>query len=409
MRTLGLNKIKTVEKEVEIKDFQKVVEYCESVYPTEKGLKKAPSVNFTEKLKNGIRCVKLYKAESPVYYCTDGRLYRKVNGEYKAYGIPVIASAPDIFTVNYNGMKTLAVVTPSSAYLMNDTYSYINIPKGDDYIVYKGRLIIAKGRKILLCGEADYTGENISVIPDNFLTIDGRLGSVDRLIIMSGELYAVCSRGIVKIEVSVDDLGFTLKEMSIPPFKTDSLTAVGIANAIYFMNINGLNAYTRNNVVKIESMLDELNYSVCGEAVSKDNLYLLPINLNGTKKIFCYDTLNKRQTFIGGENLLIGKDGVAIKTDTNDIGEITDGESLLSIFKSKKTNFDYSGYKVLSSISVKSKSVLTFTVYGDGEYRTFVLSDGEIANLNLTAKEFSYTVVSNGNMEVEELKIRYRK
>lgn len=406
----GIKGIKTVVKEFSFKDLSAFTDYAESCFTGGGEIIAAPSVKDTGTLKNGLRCIRIYDAGITVYYCSDGKLYRKVNGEFKDYGVPAFNVPPDVFSVVYDGQKSVAAVFKTGAYLLNDRISFVSMVKGSAYAVHKGTLLIAKGKRIIVCGEAAYNGEEISLAAHTFLYPEGKYGAVLKFIEISGELFAICQRGAVKISVTGEDMGYAIENLPLPRFKCFSESVVSFNNEAYFLSVNGLFKFDKNRVRKVNSFFDKKMIEPCGEATLKDHYYLIPVNVGGDRKIYCYNTVSGKDCFIKGEGLLVAGGATASFT-TDKIGEIG-VFPCARVWKSVKTDFGYSGVKTLSAIRIKSDCDLTVKVEGDGVERTFTVKagDGETP-LSVRAEKFTITVtdsVGNPANRISEISVKYR-
>lgn len=409
MRTFGYSATK--EKEFEIKDFAALTDYANGYY-ADKTLKAAPAVKETGRLKSGLHPVRAYNVGYDIFYCSDGKLYRFLNGEYKAYGIPAFATAPSVFTVSYDGVKTVAVVGDTGAYLLNDGYTFVRIVKGTDYVVYKNVLFIAKGRRILACGKADYTGDKITVDPNAFLYPEGKFGSVVGFAIVSGELFAVCTRGAVKITVTGDDMEYALKDCGLPPFKCMAGSICSLGDEAYFFGADGLMKFNGNRAVKVRSLLNGRSFEPCGKAAAKDNLYLFPVNLNGKNEIYCMDVLEEKDCFIDGDSVTLGENGVTSSYISGAIGEIAVCDCD-RVYKSVKTDLGTSYPKTLCAALIDSDAPVSVEVESDGLKREFTLSPNKKEYFAIRGIEFIFTLKTENSSpdacEIRGLKLTFRK
>ena len=401
---------KTVNKEFRFKDLKSETDYAEGYFTDGDKLVPSPSVTTTGALKSGLRCLKVYDIGFTLYFCSDGKLYRKVNGEFKDYKIPATSAPPSVFSLIYDGEKTAAVVCATGTYLLNDRISFIAAVKGNAYAEYNGTLFIAKGKKIIVCGDADYTGDFINFEPRTFLYPEGRYGAVLKFVEISRELYAVCQRGAVKITLTGDDMGYALKDCDLPPFKCVKESVFSMGNEAYFINLDGLNKFDGKRVLKIPSFFDKKIIEVCGDATAKDNYYLLPVNLNGERKIYCYDVLSGKETFLKGDGILVAG-GKTASFITNGTGEI-DFSPSRRVWRSVKTDFGTRELKTLSALCLENSSDVAVTVEGDGIVRTFTFKAGEKrVPITLRAEKFCFTLtdgIGDPTDEIAKLIAEYR-
>lgn len=406
----SIKKIRTVNKEFSFKDLSALTDYAEGYFTDGDKLVASPSVKETGTLKNGLRCVRIYDIGFTVYYCSDGKLYRKVNGEFKEYGIPALSTPPEVFSVIYDGKKTAAAVLGSGAYLLNDRISFVSMVKGNAYAVFKGTLFIAKGRKIIVCGDAEYSGEQITVNPSTFLYPEGRYGAVIKFVEISGEFFAVCQRGAVKIALTGDDMEYSVEDCALPPFKSVPESIVSMGNEAYFININGLCRFNGRRVEKINSFFDKKIIEPCGEATAKDNYYLIPVNVGGQRKIYCMDCLSGKDAFIDGSGIIVAGENTAsyITDKTGEIG-VYNSER---IWKSVKTDFGARGKKTVSCIYIESDYDVNVKIDGDGVVRNFTVKAGEGETpLSMSAEKFAFTLsdgVGNPLNVISGLSVKYR-
>ena len=401
MRTFSFTAVK--EKEFTVTDFSALTDSANGYYAG-KTLTPAPTVKETGRLKSGLHPVRAYNVGYGIFYCSDGKLYREENGEYKAYGIPAFATAPTVFTVSYDGVKTIAVVGDTGAYLLNDGYTFVQIVKGSDYVVYKNILFIAKGRKILVCGKADYTGDKVTVSPNAFLYPEGKFGAVTGFAVVSSDLFAVCARGAVKITVTGDDMEYALKDCGLPPFKCVAGSVCALGNEAYFFGAEGLTRFNGSRAEKVKSLLDGKNFVPCGKAVAKENLYLFPVNLGGDNLIYCMDVLNGKDCFIDGEHLSVGDNGITAAYYSGAIGEI-DLCRCDRVWKSVKTDLDFSGEKTVFAAVIDGDVPVSVKLESDGLSREFTLSPNKKEYLSLRGREFTVTLTTE-NSEVNACSIR---
>ncbi|MDY6367928.1 MAG: hypothetical protein SPL13_05400 [Clostridia bacterium] len=406
----GFLKVNGKSKNYSFDDFNEITQIAESYYAIGKTLIPAPSVSNSGKLKHGITCVKAYDVGFPLYYCSDGKLYRDTADGVKPYGVPAFSSAPDVFCCIYDGKNTVAAVGKKGAYLLNDSAAFISVPKGAAYTVYKGVLFIAKGNKIIVCGEAAYTGDKINVDAKNFLYPSGGYGAVIGFAVISDELYAVMKRGIVKISVSGEDLDYVIKDCGVAPFKILPETFKSSGNEMYFFGVNGFNKFNGKRVKKVKSGLDKFPVVPCGEAQVSDNLYLLPVSVEGERKIYCFDVVNETDCFINGDYLLSG--GKTVSPTTGDLGEITVCKGKRS-WQSIPLDFEVSGKKTLYSLTVESDSQVKVRVSGDGVERTFFCG-GNLPEARplIYAEKFTFTVFSDATSpelsKIKSVNVKYR-
>lgn len=388
---MGSGNIKTTDKEFVFGDLNAFTDYAEGYFTEGDKLLPSPSIKATGRLKNGLRCLKIYDVGFIVYYCSDGKLYRKVNGEYIDYKIPAISAPPEIFSLIYGGEKTVAVACESGTYLLNDRISFISMIRGDAYAEYNGTLFIAKGEKIIVCGDAEYNGDEINLNPRTFLYPEGRYGKVIKFVEISRELYAVCKRGAVKITLTGDEMGYSLSDCNLPPFKSIKESVVSTGNEAYFINLNSLYRFNGKRVEKVKSFLDKKTVEVVGEASVKDNYYLIPVNVGGQRKIYCHDVLSGKDSFIEGGGIIMAGGSTASFT-TNETGEIDISPSK-RIWESVNTDLEFNGKKTLSFLRIKTDSDLAFSIDGDGIKRNFTVKAGEeYVPLFVAAEKFRFKI-----------------
>lgn len=401
---------RTAEREYSFDDIVKNTDYAEGYFAKDGELTASPSVKKTGKLKNGLKCIKIYDAGFPVYYCSDGKLYAKEGEEYKSFGIPATNAPPALFSAVYDGKKTVVAVCSFGAYLLNDRISFVEIPKGSAYYEYKGVLFIAKGRKIIVCDETEYTGDAFNVKTQNFLLPEARFGTVEKFVSVSGSLYAICKRGAIRITLTGDPAEYELKDCGLPAFKCISESIAETGNEAYLLTREGLFKFNGKSLEKTPSFFDRKKIEPCGEASAKDNYYLLPVNVDGNRKIYCREVISGKESFIEGEGIVISG-GKTASFITGDTGE-TDFTESKRVWKSVKTDFGYGGLKTLYEISFESDTAVAVSVNGDGIERTFTVKAGEgKVPLSVRAERFVITVTDfSGSVEnrIRDLKVKYR-
>ena len=101
----GFKSVKQLPYTFVVNDFNSITSISQGFYPKKGKLVPAYIVCETGELKNGLTCVKAYDVGFKIYYCSDGKLYREKDGGIKAFGLPAMPSAPNVFTCVY-GVKT---------------------------------------------------------------------------------------------------------------------------------------------------------------------------------------------------------------------------------------------------------------------------------------------------------------
>lgn len=406
----GLRSVKEESYSFSAQDFGSITGLAQGFYAENGKLVPAYIVSETGSLKSGLTCVKAYDVGFKIYYCSDGKLYREKDGEFKAFGVPAMSSAPYIFSCTYEGSTVAAVVCGSGTYFLDDAVSFVPVPKGTAYTAYKGGLFVAKGNKIIVCGEPLYAESGISVNNLTSLYPAGRYGAVVDFAIIRGELYAVMKRGAVKIVLTGEDMGFSLIDCGLPPFKVVEGTCKSTGNEAYFFGVNGLNRFNGKRVEKPSSVLDELCAVPCGEAQVCDNLYLLPVMVNGERKIYCFDVISEKEEFLTGDVLLAG--GSTVSPSSGKVGKISVSDGY-RCWKSKEIDFKTADKKTVYSVSLRCKQAVEVTILGDGVKRTFICGgDRPEAHPAIRAEKFYFTFAVNGeaeNSEISDFVVKYRR
>ena len=249
----------------------------------------------------------------------------------------------------------------------------------------------------------------MSVNPDNFLYPSGTYGAVLGFSVISGELYAFMKRGVIKITLTGEDTEYSLKDCGVAPFKVVDKTFKSTGDETYFIGINGLNRFNGKRVQKLKSMLDGIKYDISGEAQVSDNLYLLPITVNGTRKIYCYDVINEKDCLIKNDSLIAGKN--AVSPTTGSIGEITTVNSNRK-WVSVSTDLNKVGKKTLYSLSLDSEKDVSVQVSGDGITRSFTLGKNHPeAHPLIRAEKFIFTFTTadeNQKSVISNVVAKYR-
>lgn len=406
----GISKVKIEEGVFEVKDFRDFTEECFFCYAKENSVISSPAIIYSGgKLLGGLNPIKIYNVYGELaVYCNNGYIYFPNRERNKKFEISPVYQVPKIFPINYEGKKSVVITAEHGGYVINDTFSYLGIPKAEHYAVYLGTLFCAEGRKIIVCKSKDQTGYNVDVYKDFSLIIDAGLGSVKKLIPTDNGLYVFCLRGIAIIKSSSDGLGFHLEKPNFPPIKVVEGSIAKVKDKIYFLSNDGLYSFNGERFEKIKSLLEGKNYAIVGEAVSKDETYLLSIIKEGNPKIYCYDQGENADTFINSITSFLAEDGVTYNVREGR-GDLIKDVSTVREWHSVKMDFNNSNEKTLCGVYINTATKTHITLCSKGCEKNFTVNAGKnYIPISLTAKEFWIKVKSETRINLRELKFKYR-
>ena len=420
MRIDGITELKNTDGKFAVENFFSFCDTAVGIFAEKDRLVAAPHVKTLCRLPDGLRAVKAFSVDGQlIVYCSDGKLYYKEKDKendenecvFRPFPVPAFKNVPKVFGMIYDGEKTVVAVDKDGAYAVNSTVNRISLVKGDDYLFCSGTLFVASKSKIYVYYSDDVSGVNLDLMKAVIVSVPKSKGNAARLIEHDGSIIAVCQRGFARIEKSADDMGFTFKEITVKPLRPLSETAVSMGDKIIFKEADKLYAL-KNGLTEIEGLLDRNSYTVCGNAVKKDEYYLMPVlNGAGEKFIYCYDALNGKDCFISALNMLLSEDGYVISVSDGAAGVISfDKEQSEKVYKSVVTDFNVSGEKTLYGVLADINCEAEMIINGDGVKRSFLLKKGKNrCEVFIKAEEFSCEITSfSEDFEITKLIFYYR-
>ncbi|MBE7087725.1 MAG: hypothetical protein E7369_05455 [Clostridiales bacterium] len=400
MRTYPvITKTKTQNKVYDITDFSLLTRYSENVFDgtglKDAGLYKEDVVRIT-----GRTVLKVYTVADRVFvYCDDKKVYAVKDKSLEEFCLSTFDNAPEIFSLILRGKPSVAVVYNGFGVIVGDTHAIAKFPEGNGYLVYNDTVFCHSKNTVNFGGRYDYSGHTVTLTPTGFICVKG-LGDIVKLLRRDDGVLVVCERGFALISAEFDRSSYKLKyfDKVISGIDYNSINSVG--NVVYFTADGKLFSFYKETLRHIPTLLDEVDYTVTGEAYAMDKYYILPVkSINPTT--FIYDTQTEKSTFLPFD---CGK--VA-----NEINRLSfNGRRFDSFWQSKPTDFGIALEKTVYKVQVKANTHVIVRIRGDnGLTKTLSIGDGRAKSLNISSTDFTIEILSPlPKTAVESIKIYYR-
>ena len=365
---------------------------------------------FFEELPSAVNPVKIYDtALGILFFCTDGRLYLSANGKLKKLGVPPLDLIPKVFSCVFFGKKAVVITACKKAFVYDGGYSVITIPKGDAFAFYQNRLFIAGGERVFVMDDKLQT--------ECELSIPKKSGRIIKLLPSTNGLFAITKSAFYVIKRITEESEFSLGKAEITCGKIDGESAAIVDDKIVFTSQGRLFAFDVNSekTKEITGALFLEDYAICGDGVSYNDCYILPVLRCGQKLIYVYDFGKTGECFIPNDDLLLGDNGIVYSKTTGKMMVISSDYSAFPavrtkrVWKSKALLFEGEKKKILTSLSIKSKCAVEVKVSGDFGTREFsAVAGNSVARINAVSRGFTVELSFYGG-EISELTLYYKE
>ena len=374
------------------------------VYFCDKEIVQGYAISKLDERLNISKAEKVYNVNGKIIvYCQDGYLRIKEKGVYKKFTPVPFPVAPTVFETFNNGKKCVAIKKADGVILVSDRTDYYKTADGDVYYSFFDLNFIAKGNVLKIADAYGYCGTQLND-DMRIIVLSEDFGEIVALSSYKEKLIIVCKKRILTLSFEKDGL-YSLDSLEGNEINVDKKSVKKIGDKIFFVSKDNLFAIG-DKISKCESMLNKKGFIVYDNAFSFNGCYVLPIQKDGKRWLYLYDTENGCDYLLKNGNLAFCDGGFAIDRENGFSYQLQDGVNGYCRIKSKTTNFNENGKKHLTLLTAYSEYPLTVKIEGDFGEKEYQFLSGEIhLNCNLYSGYYSFTLESETKMKISDIKI----
>ncbi len=322
-------------------------------------------------------------------YYTDGNLYEINNGERTLiFGIGNIA--PCAKEIIHGGTKKILFVG-EKACIVDEVAETISWEPSNVVCEHKGRIFSAFGRVITISTPFDFSTKTTGITIAGNIRIEQKAGDVMGFLSDNEKLYVLCRSAVYLLLTDNDFINFKLKRLYYFSPSITERTVSEYSNELICVRDKTIYTFSDGKFSKVSDFLQNLSFSVMGDATVGEGVYYVPVTIDSENKITVY-ALNFTDKSEGGF-LLSGEileKGYAVQSGK--LYKITDKNqnSNVKSITSKQTSFGMAYDKTLHALLVETGSDCTLTIKGAFGSKKFTLKKGcNQVKTNLTSAYFS--------------------
>ena len=246
------------------------VKYCETTIPV-----------------LGYMPVKVYRVNGFVYVYCDDKSVIKITSRSSFQSTGFTSEVPPlIISVIRNGARKVLFVGTNSAEIDGQS---VDVPFGESYAEFCGRLFIAAGRKIYYSAEFDRTNFSEGLDFGGFIETDVQAGNIVCLAVASGKLAVLCEHALYELSPFGESFGWTLSRITDKRFNATTGSACGTENGMCFISDGVLYLLSDGKITAVGKELNEYAVTETAKAEFYDGLFVLPFVSGEKSFIYLYD------------------------------------------------------------------------------------------------------------------------
>ncbi len=285
-----------------------------------------------------------------------------------------ISSNFDIGYVDYNGAKSILVVSMYNSILYHDYQAYKLPFLSTNFAYAYGRIFYIYDGILYYTKPFDYFGE-----PDGVIKVSSQIGEIRKVFYMRGEIYVFYEKAIIKIPTFSNSS--ELKIITVPVGVNIPYGEVlyKIDECIYYLEYRTLVKFNGTSLEKIDTCLPEKEYPIsplrAGEYNGEINIltyYFDEIQETYVANyMYTYNTRTHQERFVEYEGVLMPWIS-GIITKNGQFAYVGRTEKTNNNYTSKSTDLSVNKIKTAYSICAHVSAPTEITVTGDfGEKKLF--------------------------------------
>ena len=333
-----------------------------------------------------------FEGDTLFVYTSDGDVYQDKDLEFTLLNIGKFASEPDIVCFIEKGAKKFLISGDEGSFLSDGTET--GVEKGSHYAEHKNMLFIGKDRGLQFSEPFDLTDFKSGGDTGGIINTEYDDGEIECLTESGDSLDILCKNKVLVLTAAGEKENFSVTRLKTEFLDVEHDSAASVGDKTVFISAGRLCILYKSAVKIIRDMGASADFAVTGRASSFGSVYLLPSEWGGEEKLYCYDTADGKEYFLGKAEALSRSGGFAFDAVGGQITALkfsSDGGTVATFHDYDGTyDFGACAKKTLNAVGVHCKGTAKLVLSGDSAKKTYGLRDGcNQIKTKIESREFS--------------------